>query len=332
MARAAYVVLALLACRPAAPPLPPAGRDKDGIDGDDGHGQLANASVSLLTSERKPARTAHPVPRRYREDDVGYGGNGYGAGGAYGGPGYGGASYASYRPPPWTYPTAPRTPGFTVAPGLQGVIEGTVSWRGPTPKLTTACGTVEPIHANRDRSLPGALVYIERVRTGRAVVHANGDQRPYTVGGSVLKRGCELAPQLQIIAPVPAALAIHGDATPTHVKITLPDGTPKPHELEEGGRIVLQATAGITKIEGEDQTLGAAWVLGVDSPYYALTDDRGRYRIEQLAAGSYELTIYFPPVPTVKEGKLVYGAPVMVRRSVRVDDKRTTRLDVSLGK
>lgn len=330
MARAAYVVFALVACHPAHPALSPAGKDRDGTDRDDGHGQLANASMSLMTPERKPRGRVEP-PRRYGEESE-LGGNGDAANGAYGGPGYGGASYASYRPPPWTYPTAPRTPGFATAAGLHGVVEGTISWRGPTPKLTTTCGTVEPIHANKDRSLPGAVVYIERVRTGRAVVHANGDQRPYTVGGGVFKRGCELAPQLQIIAPVPAALAIHGDTKPARITITPPDGTPQAQELQEGGRIVLQATLGFTKIEGEDQTLGAAWAIGVDSPYFALTDDRGHYRIEQLAPGTYELTIYHPPVPTVKDGKLVYGAPIMVRRSVRVDDKRATRLDVSLGK
>ncbi|MDX2090359.1 MAG: carboxypeptidase-like regulatory domain-containing protein [Kofleriaceae bacterium] len=327
MARAAYVVLALVACRQAAPPLPPAGRDATDRDRDDGHGQLARASTSLLTAERKPVRTARTeTPRRDNDENDPFGDD------SYGGPGYGGATYASYRVPPWTYPTAPRTPGFTVTRNLQGVVEGTIWWRGATPTLTTACGTVSPIHANKDRSLPGAIVYIERVRTGRAVVHASGDQRPYTVGGSVFKRGCELAPRLQIIAPVPAALAIHGDTKPAHIKISPPAGTASTHELEEGGRIVLQATYGITKIEGEDQTLGAAWAIGVDSPYYALTDDRGRYRIEELPLGTYELTIWQPPIPTVKDGKLVYGAPIMVRRSVRVDDKRTTRLDISLGK
>ena len=322
MHRAGLLVLALIACREPSQrqPLYAAGRPED-----EGHGQLAHASMKLMTSDDTPTRAPSPEVPRYRDDDE------LSDGQAYGGPGYGGASYASYRPPPWTYPTAPRTPGFATANGLTGAVEGTITWRGATPKLTTACGAVEPVHTNPDRTLPDAVVYIERVRVGRFVVHAAGEQRPYTVGGTMLKRGCELAPRMQIISPVPAALAIHGDTKPARIKVTLPGGETRAHELQEAGRVVVPAKHGITRVEGEDQTLGAAWAIGVDSPYFALTDDRGRYRLEELAAGTYELTFWYPPIPKVKDGKLEYGAPVMVRRSVRIDDKRTTRLDVTLA-
>jgi hypothetical protein len=153
-------------------------------------------------------------------------------------------------------------------------------------------------------------VYIERVRVGRVVVQASGEQRPYTVGGTVLKRGCELVPRVQLVSPVPAALAIHGDATAAQLAITLPGDTAKAYPLEAGGRVVLPARHGVTRVEGEDHTLGAAWAIGTDSPYFALTDDRGHYRID---------------------GKLVYGAPIIVKRTVRVGDKRAARLDVTLA-
>lgn len=320
MRRAALLVFATVACRhpPPAAPLAEAGDLSD-----DGHGQLANASMSLITEARVRPRNV-PVPRRYRDDDDD-------GDGTYGGPGYGGASYASYRPPPWAYPSVARLPGFSTAAGLTGVIEGTVTWRGATPALTTACGAVEPVHLGAGRALAGAVVYIERVRVGRAVVHASGEQRPYTVGGTVLKRGCELVPRVQLVSPVPAALAIHGDTTPARLAITLPGDDAKPYPLEAGGRVVLPARHGVTRVESEDHTLGAAWAIGTESPYFALTDDRGRYRIEELAPGSYELTFWYPPVPKLVDGALVYGAPITVKRSVRVDDKRPARLDVTLA-
>jgi hypothetical protein len=321
MRRAALLVLAMVACRQPPPAAPLA---KAGDSSDEGHGQLANASMSLMTAAPRPRNV--PVPRRYRDDD-----DDDDDSGTYGGPGYGGASYASYRPPPWTYPSAPRMPGYATASGLTGVIEGTIRWRGATPTLTTACGAIEPVHLGAGRALAGAVVYIERVRVGRVVVQASGEQRPYTVGGTVLKRGCELVPRVQLVSPVPAALAIHGDATAAQLAITLPGDTAKAYPLEAGGRVVLPARHGVTRVEGEDHTLGAAWAIGTDSPYFALTDDRGHYRIEELAPGSYELTFWYPPLPELVDGKLVYGAPIIVKRTVRVGDKRAARLDVTLA-
>lgn len=325
MARMALVVLALIACRETTPihPLYPAGTDRD-----DGHGQLANASTSLLTAEDEPPRgRTVDVPRRYRDDDDGDDRH------AYGGPGYGGASYASYRPPPWTYPTATRTPGFTVRAGLSGVVEGTITRAGrEAPAVTTACGKVQPIRTTAKRALPGAVVYIDRVEVGRPVVHATGEQRPYTVGGTVIKRGCDLFPRLQVVSPVPAAIAIHGDVRPAQLEVTSPDATIQTRELQEGGRVVLQAKPGITKIEAADGSLGAAWVIGLDSAYYAISDDRGSYRIEELAAGTYVLTFMSPPTAALIDGKLAYSAGTVVERTVRVANDRTSRVDVTLDR
>ena len=65
--------------------------------------------------------------------------------------------------------------------------------------------------------------------------------------------------------------------------------------------------------------------------YYALTDDAGRYRLDELPPGTYEVTIWQAPLPDA--GKvLTYGPPVVVKRSVTVRAVRTSRLDVALGR
>jgi hypothetical protein len=73
-------------------------------------------------------------------------------------------------------------------------------------------------------------------------------------------------------------------------------------------------------------------VIGLDTPYYALTDDRGRFRLDELATGTYEVTVWQPPVPALAGGALVYGAPIVAKRTVRVEGARTARLDVALGR
>ena len=332
---ASLLVIGAIACRGSAQQhtLYGAGTEKD-----EGHGMLARASSKLMTgTEAEPEGFGPRRPARPTYEDgyggdgyggTGYGGNGYGM---YGGGAYGGQTYANYVAPPWGYPSVNRTPSYTQKGGLASAIEGTISWRGAAPKLTSSCGAIRPLEIGAEHTIGGVLVYIERVSIGRTLPHSSGEQRPATVGGIVVKRGCAFAPSVQVVTPVPAGLAIHGDSKRTRIRITTPDGVAKVSALHEGGRVALQAKAGVTRIESEDGMLGAAWVVGVDTPSYAITDDRGRFRIDELAPGSYDVTVWQPPIPTVTNGQLVYGPPVLVKRSVRVETK-TARMDVALGR
>lgn len=324
---ASLLAIATIACGAPAQqhPLYGAGTEKD-----EGHGMLAQASAKLMTSDAiEPEGLAPARPPRPTYDD-GYGGQGYG-GDIYGGGTYGGQSYANYVAPAWGYPSVNRTPSYQQKANLASSIEGTISWRGATPKVTTACGAIAPLQISNEHKVGGVLVYIERVNIGRTLPHSTGEQRPATVGGIVVKRGCAFAPSVQIVTPVPASLAIHGDTKRARIRVTAPAGGTTQSELQEAGRVALQARIGVTRIESDDGTLGAAWVLGVDTPYYAITDDSGRFRIDELAPGTYNVTIWQPPVPTITNGALVYGAPVIVHRSVKVGTG-SARLDVTLGR
>ena len=224
---------------------------------------------------------------------------------------------------------APRAPHYTPSTDLSGAIEGTVTWRGSPPApLVTACGAIDNpgVRIGANRAVGGVLVYIEHVEHGRALPSYG---RPASVGGVIAKRGCMLAPALQIITPLPAGLAIHGDATAARLRVTQPGGV-KPLELQEAGRVVIPAQPGVTRIEADDGSLGGAWVVAADTPYYAITDDTGRFRLDELAAGTYEVTVVRPPLASWANGKLVYGPPVTTHRSIKVDATRPARLDVAL--
>ena len=204
----------------------------------------------------------------------------------------------------------------------------------PAP-LVTACGTIDNpgVRVGANRAVGGVLVYIEHVEAGRTIPSYG---RPASVGGTIAKRGCVLAPALQIITPLPAGLAIHGDATGVKLRVTSPTGSPsgvpvvaQSFELQEAGRVLLQAQAGVTRIEADDGSLGVAWVVAANTPYYAITDDTGRFRIDELAAGTYDVTVWRPPLASLADGKLVYGPPVITHRSIKVDLARPAHLDVA---
>jgi hypothetical protein len=298
---------------------------KPGDDHDEGAGILARASTQLGTGETAPDKLADNSRGRY-----GYGGTGYG-GDPYGGDPYGGTSYAHWTMPTWNPAQPNRQPHYTVAAtGLDGVIEGNVTWSGAAPtRLTTPCGAIDSaVRVGANRELRGALVFIERVAIGRTLPMFN---KPLAVGGVVTKRGCALVPAAQIAIPLPTSVSIHGDTQRTRVRIAPVGTAPKLFDLQEGGLVQTELKAGVTKIDGEDGKLGAAWIVSLETPYYAITDDGGHYRIEQLAAGSYEVTFWQAPTATVSaDGTLVYGAPIVAKRTVRVDGARPAQLSIAL--
>jgi hypothetical protein len=318
------LLLAVAACGSGhRPQLYPAGSDKD-----DGYGDLAQKSARLLTSDAPDASLFSSRRGRNRTSGDPYGGNPYG-GTTYGGdPDSGLADPASLAPPPG------RTGGghstrYNATAGLTGAIEGTVTWRGAPPApVVTACGAIEHpgVRVGDGGAVAGVLVYIEHVEVGRTLPSYN---RPASVGGTIAKRGCVLAPSVQIVTPLPAGLAIYGDATAVKLRVAQPSGV-RPFDLQQAGRVLLQAQPGVTRVDADDGSLGSAWVVATDTPYYAITDDAGRYRIDELAAGTYDVTFWRPPLPSAAGGKLMYGAPVILHRSIKVDTARPARLDVAL--
>jgi hypothetical protein len=326
-ARAVLLVAAVAACGSPPRQLYPAGSDKD-----DGYGDLAQKSARWLTSTEPEASLFTPRPRRRARDGDPYGGDPYGGAG-YGGDPYGGAAPAANLPlrSALRRPTPPRPTRYHATIGLTGAIEGTVTWRGARPPpVVTACGSIEnpSVRIGADHAVGGVLVYIEHVDIGRALPSYSSAAG---VGGTVVKHGCVLAPALQIVTPLPAGLAIHGDATAVKLRVTLPGGV-QPFDLQEAGRVLIQAQPGVTRIEADDGSLGGAWIVASDTPYYAITDDAGRFRLDELAAGTYDVTFWRPPLATTANGKLVYGAPGITHRSIKVEAQRPARLDVALAR
>jgi hypothetical protein len=323
-------LFALIGCHGDQPaPLYPTGTEKD-----DGHGELARASSKFLTAEGSDDGTGGEVVGQNVNavDQYNmYGGDPYG-GGIYGGGLYGGDPYGGYvGMQPWQYQPAVRVPHYDVQAGLTGEIEGTVSWSGAAPpQIKTACGTIDnPTLHVTEKGVGGAIVYIEKVRVGR---NTQTYGRPAIVGGAISKHGCALMPAAQIVAPLPASFTVNGDSTKAKLVVTPPSLAAKSVELQEAGIASFEAQDGVTRVESDDGKLAPAWVIGLETPYYAITDDRGHFVIDQLAPGSYDVTIWQAPIATAgTNGAITYGQPIVSHRSVTVDSNKPAKLDVSLS-
>jgi len=218
-----------------------------------------------------------------------------------------------------------------IVAGLVGAIEGTITWRGALPpKRMTPCGLLDVAHIAEDRGVPDTLIVIESVKTGRQMP---GEGRNATVGGAIVKRGCALLPTTQIVTPLPAGMDIAGDATPAQLRVTsAPAALAHTYDLQEAGRVSFTVGLGVQRIEATDGSLAAAFVVGSDAPYYAITDDHGKFRIDELAPGTYDVTIWHAPLPDTGTGPLRYGEPLVEHRKVTVAGKQPARLDVAIGR
>jgi hypothetical protein len=297
---------------------------------DEGAGELAKQSIQLAIGPDGAEVAETPENRRAGLGGDSYGGDPYGGGG-YGGDPYGGATYANWSVPQWSYSTPNRTAHYNIGNVVDGTLEGTVTWTGAAPpKLATACGAIEnpTVRVGSDRGTRGVLVYIEKVTVGRQLPYYS---RPAAVGGVVTKHGCALLPSAQVVTPLPTALSVYGDGARARIRIAAGNAAPKAYELQEAGLVQLEVQPGLTRVDGEDGKLVAAWVLALETPYYSVTDDRGRYRIDQLAPGTYDVTFWQAPIASAApDGALVYGAPIVVHRTVKIDSRRTARLDLAL--
>ena len=243
---------------------------------------------------------------------------------------YGGATYAGMQLQ-WTYSTPNRVPTYSIASGLTGTLEGTVSWAGVTPpRIATACGTIAnpSLRIGAGHALGGVLVYIAKVSTGRPLPFY---ARPLDVGGLVEKRGCTLEPVAQVVTPLPAALQVQGDAAAVQLRVTPAAGAATVRALEAGGLVRVPLEAGITEVASANGTLSHAWAIAITSPYYAITDDAGHYRIDELAPGTYDVTFWQAPIArTAADGTITYGAPIVLHRKVQIGARGAAVLHVAL--
>jgi hypothetical protein len=318
--RSALLVVAMAACSggPRRPGLPAAGSR-----GDDGSGQLAQASTRLLLGgdDSEPERRGRGRRGDGGPDDGGFGGSSYGGGG-YGGGGYDVTSIGGIG----FLPPAVRRSDYVGAEVTDGgVIEGVVRW--PRPPLAaataaTACGRVAGTGPRRRASgeIEGAVVYLVSIARGRPFAGADTG-RTLSVGGLVEHRDCGLWPRLQVVAPAPGAV-VTSNADGAAVTLVGSGGIPFRAMLGAGDRRTVAAGAGVTQVRDADARLVPAWILGLGHPYHALTDAAGRFRIDQVPAGIYQLEVWHPPVSGTE--------PVVVRRTVTVATSARLRLALDL--
>ncbi len=321
---AAAIALAA-ACRPVGtPPLAPAGDPRD-----DGVGVLARMSHQVRLDgagdEAGDSGYRDYLPDRDRSEDsdpLAYAGYGYGGFG-YGGFGYGGDGYGGLGGLALGYGAPPPPPASTyeaVGFGDLGRIEGTLTWAG-------SAGVAWPVDcplartAVRGAPVAGAVAYLDKLERGRA-----GMVQTTAV---LTATPCGLAPAVQLVSPVPAVVTIESHRS-AGVILTARAISDEQVELDPGGRVELALDRpGPTRVSGAG--LAPAWLWALPHPYYAVTDARGRFVLDDVPPGSYTLVVWAAPLATaVGADGPTWSAPISEKHTVVVRASGTAAVSYAL--
>jgi hypothetical protein len=215
--------------------------------------------------------------------------------------------------PPETTPASLRQ-GVARAfdPDAAGTVEGRVTWQGEVPAVAPFRSPVntlaEPIGSRRSWDNPnapvvdapsggvaGAVVFLRGIDPLRArpwdhpPVHvALRDYQLHVRQGAVeartgfVRRG--EAVELVSEQPVFHALQARGAA---FFALVFPDADrPRQRRLNQAGLVELSSAAGYFWMRG--------YLFVDDHPYYSRTDAAGRFRLEQVPPGAYQLVCWLP--------------------------------------
>jgi hypothetical protein len=89
---------------------------------------------------------------------------------------------------------------------------------------------------------------------------------------------------------------------------------------------------GVVQVLCDAHALMSAWLVVHDSPYFAVTDTDGKYRIDEVPAGTYRVTMWhegFVAKGRDKDGRPIFE-PVRLTREVTVPRGGSVALDFAL--
>ncbi len=230
---------------------------------------------------------------------------------------------------------------ITVSDG--GTITGQAVWNGAIPKMPPlrvfadmdVCGTEAPSPALRvDQTTNGVqdvLVYLERVERGKApasTYRLHMGRREETRKTDLATQRCQF--QEQVFPFVRTA-----DITMTNFESVLHN----PHFFGEkraslfnlamptadrdiGIRLPRARGVGL-RLQCDVHVHMNAWAAAMDHPYFAVTDEQGRFEIAGIPPGTYTLVAWHAGYNIVKfvSSRPLYDEPHVIRRSVEIAPK-----------
>jgi hypothetical protein len=229
-----------------------------------------------------------------------------------------------------------------------GTISGTVKWSGPTPPIATMPVSKDPgicdpqSHKQMplDRLIVGSeggvantVVYLRNISAGKAF--STSQPKPL-----LNQKYCRYVPHV-LLVPQKTDLDIKSsDATlhTVHMEGAATYNLPFPFTNQISSRTM--ATAGLITVKcngGHVWMNGEIWVI--PHPYYAVTDDSGKFELKDVPPGEYELVAWhegwnilhqegvFDVLTQRKVQRPIFGDPKTWEKKVTVSPRSETAVE-----
>ena len=239
-----------------------------------------------------------------------------------------GAGEVEENPPPAaaTAAAVESSGGYKVVEVTDGgTISGAVRFVGTVPPARSVsvtddadvCGQsreIQTVNVGRGNGLADVVISLVDVTRGAALTQPPAPP-------ALDQRGCRFSPHV-ILAPVGAPVNILNNDPLTHnVHTAAFDNRPvnraQPKELHKI-EVKFRAPEKV-KVKCDIHGWMSAWVVVIDHPYHAVSDEVGKFVIENVPAGTYQLEIWHETLGTSTQ-------------SVTVAQGEATNLSVDLGK
>ena len=219
-----------------------------------------------------------------------------------------------------------------------GTLTGVVRFAGTPPKLAPlavnknreVCGEQKPSEAlvvGAEGGVRGSVVLIEGVAKGK---------KP--TGEVVLdNHRCLFVSHVTALAAGDKARVKNSDTIlhnthgfmgkPTVFNLALPN---KDQMIDITRRLTKP---GVIRVVCDAHPHMFAWMVVHDSPYVAITDERGAFKIDGIPPGTYKVTMWhegFRAKGVDKDGRPLYEDPVTVTRDVTIAPKAAATVDFEL--
>jgi Polysaccharide lyase family 4, domain II len=219
-----------------------------------------------------------------------------------------------------------------------GTLSGVVRLAGPAPPLAPlavlrdqdACGerqASEALVIGPDRGVKGGVVRIEGVTTGK---------KP---AGDVLldTQHCRFVAHVSVLAAGDRARVKNSDGLVHNVHGSVAGATvfnvalPHRDQLVDITRRLRQP--GIVRVLCEAHPHMFAWLVVHDSPYVAVTDERGAFRISDVPPGTYSVTLWhegFRLRGRDRDGRPHYDALRTLTKQVTIAPRGAAKIEFEL--
>jgi hypothetical protein len=216
-----------------------------------------------------------------------------------------------------------------------GVLTGVVRFAGTAPRLEPlpvnknrdVCGEVKPSEAlvvGPDRGVRGAVVLIEGITRGKK---GNGEVVLDNTGCVFVAHVTALmaGDRTRVKNSDPILHNTHGFRDRATVfNLALPN---RNQMVEITKRLTRP---GVIRVLCDAHPHMSAWIIVHDSPYHAVTDERGTYRIDGVPPGTYRVSMWhqgFRVRGTDKDGRPVHDEPRALTRKVTIPREGTVAAD-----